>query len=241
MSRRARTIVFVAAALPLAGVMLWGLAGLPAFGDYRHAYGLILNHVALTGRHVTNAVSATVFDFRGFDTMGEEFILFAAAMGAALLLRHSRAQEEARPLDRPRSEGVRLLGSLLAPVAVLLGLWLAAFGYVTPGGGFQGGVVLAGGLLLLWAAGSYRAYRASSPMGLVDFAEGLGAGAYVAVGLAALAVSTPFLHNLLGAGQTGTLRSGGSIGLLNWASALEVAAANVLIFHEFLQERALEL
>jgi multicomponent Na+:H+ antiporter subunit B len=119
---------------------------------------------------------------------------------------------------------------------VLLGLWLAAFGYVTPGGGFQGGVVLAGGLVLLWAAGSYSSYRSVSPQALMDFAGGVGAGGYVVIGLAAVVVGEPFLHNLLGPGQSGTLFSGGSIAFLNWAAAIEVASANVLLFHEFFEE-----
>jgi multicomponent Na+:H+ antiporter subunit B len=70
---------------------------------------------------------------------------------------------------------------------------------------------------------------------VVDPLEGVGAGAYVAIGLAALIAGSPFLHNLLGPGKTGTLFSGGSMSLLNWAVALEVAAANVTLYSEFLQ------
>jgi multicomponent Na+:H+ antiporter subunit B len=45
-----------------------------------------------------------------------------------------------------------------------------------------------------------------------------------------------FLEALLGPGSVGTLASGGSIPFLNWASGIEVAAACVLLFHEFLEE-----
>jgi multicomponent Na+:H+ antiporter subunit B len=240
-SRRLRTGVFVASALPFAALLFWGLTGLPDFGDYDHAYGLILNHAAVAERGTTNVVGATVFDYRGFDTLGEEFILFASAMGVALLLRATRDEDAGWPHDRVGSDGVRMLGLLMVPATVLLGLWLVAFGYVTPGGGFQGGVVVAGGLLLFWVAGSYRSYRAVSPHLLVDFAEGFGAGGYVVIGLAALAASEAFLHNLLGPGESGTLYSGGSIAFLNWASAIEVAAANVLLFHEFFEEYILSV
>jgi multicomponent Na+:H+ antiporter subunit B len=235
-SRRLRTALFAAAALPLAATLFWGLTGLPDFGGYEHTYGKLVNRLALSQRHATNAVGATVFDFRGFDTLGEEFILFASAMGVALLLRETRDVEKERPSDLVRSDGVRLLGLLMVPATVLLGLWLVAFGYVTPGGGFQGGVVLAAAVVLVWVAGSYRSYRALTPEPLVDLAEGVGAGGYVAIGVAALVSSAPFLHNLLGPGQTGTLWSGGSIGLLNWAAAIEVAAANVLLYNEFFEE-----
>jgi multicomponent Na+:H+ antiporter subunit B len=240
-SRRGRLALFVPSAAVLAAFLLWALAGLPAFGDFQGGVGNLLNRVAVHERHTSNVVAATVFDYRGLDTMGEEFILFTSVMGVALLLRSFRAEKERRPYDRVQSDAIRFTGQIASPVAFLVGLWLAAFGYVTPGGGFQGGVVLGAALVLLWAGGSYHAYRGASPVPVIDVLEGIGAGGYVVVGLIALAVDGVFLHNLLGPGQRGTLFAGGSIPLLNWASALEVAAANVLLYHEFFEEYVLTL
>jgi multicomponent Na+:H+ antiporter subunit B len=240
-TRRVRLAVFAACGPALFGFLLWSLAGLPDFGHFQGGIGNLLNRVAVHERHTSNVVASVVFDYRGLDTMGEELILFSAVIGVALLLRSFRAEREERPELRVESDALRLIGQLMVPVTFLLGLWLAAFGYVTPGGGFQGGVVLASALALVWAAGSYRAYRRVSPHPLIDFFEGAGAGAYVAIGLVALAIDGVFLHNLLGPGERGTLVSGGSIPLLNWASALEVAAANVLLYHEFLEEYVLSL
>ena len=70
---------------------------------------------------------------------------------------------------------------------------------------------------------------------MLDFAKGTGAGGYVVIGLAALVSGAPFLHNLLGPGQSGTLVSSGSVAFINWSVALEVAAANLLLVLEFLQ------
>src|SRR5204862_5349824 len=81
MSRRFRLGLFAISAAGLTGLLLWGVAGLPDFGHYRGPYGYVLNAVAPNERHVSNVVAATVFDYRGFDTLGEEFILFSAAMG----------------------------------------------------------------------------------------------------------------------------------------------------------------
>ena len=53
-------------------------------------------------RHATAVVTAINFDYRGFDTMGEEFILFAAVLGLALLLREPR-EERDRPAPTTRS------------------------------------------------------------------------------------------------------------------------------------------
>jgi len=241
-TRTARLALFGVSAAVLAPFLVWALTGLPDFGTFRGPLGTLLDRVVVHERHTTNVVSAVVFDYRGLDTMGEEFILFTAVMGVALLLRSFRAdREEERPRDAVSSEAIRLVGQLMTPVTFLLGLWLAAFGLVTPGGGFQGGVVLASALVLLWAAGSYRAYREAGPVSLVDLAEGVGAGGFVVIGLVALAVDGVFLHNFLGPGERGTLLSGGSIAFLNWTSAIEVAAANVLLFHEFLEEYVLVL
>jgi len=240
-TQRARIALFLASGSVLGAFLLWAFADLPAFGDFQGGVGNILNRVAVHERHTSNVVGATVFDYRGFDTLGEEFILFCSVMGCALLLRSFREEKQERPYDRISSDALRLVGQGMIPVTFLLGLWLAAFGYVTPGGGFQGGVVLAAALVLLWAGGSYRTYRRVSPVKLVDFFEGIGAGGYVAVGLVALVVDGIFLHSFLGNGQRGTLFAGGTIPLLNWASAIEVAAANVLLFHEFFEEYILTL
>jgi multicomponent Na+:H+ antiporter subunit B len=222
-------------ALPvLAGVgvlLWWGFSGLPPFGDFHGFYGRLLNHVVVPQRHTSNVVAAIVFDYRGFDTLGEEFILFAAVSGVVLLL---RGDEEGRDPD-VRSLALRRLGPALGALVALIGLWLAAFGLVTPGGGFQGGVAIAAGLVVLYLTVGYRSWHRLAKEEVVDPLEGLGAGTYVAVGLAALIAGSPFLHNLLGPGKTGTLFSGGSMSLLNWAVALEVAAANVTLYSEFLQ------
>ena len=235
MSRNVRLGLFAAAGAMLAALLVWGFTELPAFGDFQGEYGWILNDVAGHERHVTNVVASVVFDYRGFDTLGEEFILFAAAIGVALLLREARDDRE-RPRDEVRSDAVRAVGLMLVGPTVVVGLYLVAHGYLTPGGGFQGGVAVAAGVVLLYAAGRYRAYSAASPHGLVELAEGAGAGAYAAVGVAALFAGGLFLENVVELGTRGTLASGGTIPILNAAAGLEVTAAVVLLLHEFLEE-----
>jgi multicomponent Na+:H+ antiporter subunit B len=96
--------------------------------------------------------------------------------------------------------------------------------------------VLAAAIVLVYLAAEYRAFRRIAPLPVVDFVEGTGAGGYVVVGIVALLSGLAFLENLTGPGKLGTLLSGGSIPLLNWASGLGVAAAMVLLFAEFLEE-----
>jgi multicomponent Na+:H+ antiporter subunit B len=94
MKVRTRRQLFLLAALSLGGLLLWGLTGVQGFGHYDGVYGLLLNHTAVVERHATNVVMAVTFDYRGFDTLGEEFILFAAVMSVALLLREEHTKTE---------------------------------------------------------------------------------------------------------------------------------------------------
>ena len=237
MTRRLRIGIFVPALLGFSAVLVWGLAGLPDFGNYKGPYGFLLNHVVTPERHATNVVGATVFDYRGVDTMGEEFILFAAVMGVVLLLRSSgRDEEEGEAHDRVRSDAIRVVGTLMVGGGVLVGLWLIAFGYVTPGGGFQGGLAVAAGALMLYLAVGLKAFRPFGNEQIVDPVDAAGAGGYAIIGIAGLVASGSFLHNLFGPGEVGTLWSSGSIALLNWASGLEVAAANLMLFSEFIDQ-----
>jgi multicomponent Na+:H+ antiporter subunit B len=235
MTRTVRLVFFAFSAAGLAALLLWAAAGLPDFGGYHHAYGRVLNSVAIGERHTTNTVTAIVFDYRGFDTLGEEFILFTSVMGVALLLRDVR-EEERRPRDRIRSDAVRLIGMGFAAALLLLGLYVVAHGPITPGGGFQGGVVLAGAFVIVYLAGEYRAYRNLTLQPAVDFVEGTGAGGYAVLGVVSLLLGTAYLQNFGPLGTPGKLGSGGSIMYLNIASALEVGAAFVLLFTEFLEE-----
>ena len=236
MSRRVRILVLGPALAGLGTLFGWAIAGLPAFGEYRGPYGFVLNRLVVPLRHTTNVVMGTTFDVRGVDTMGEEFILYAAVVGVTLLLRdETRSRQAERRTRRLPNDAVRLVGVGMIGGGLLVGLWLMAFGYITPGGGFQGGVLFAGAILLLYVVGSHRDYRPFRDERALDPLEGLGAGGYVMIGLAALVSGTAFLTNLFGLGMAGTLLSGGSIPLLNWASAIAVSCAMVLLFAEFLE------
>ena len=231
-----RLAFFVPAAALLAVVLGCGLTRLPSFGLPHSEYARYITEHAPAQRHVSNIVSSVVFDYRGWDTAGEELMMFAAVMGTALLLRSGRDEERRRPTDVMTSDAVRIAGAGAVALTLLVGLWTIAFGYLTPGGGFQGGVVAAAAALLTWVADSYRRHRAVTPATLVDAAEGLGAVGFLAIGLLGLVVAGSYLQNVLPLGIPGTLTSTGTIALLNAATGLEIAAACVLIFAEFLEE-----
>jgi multicomponent Na+:H+ antiporter subunit B len=234
-SRRLRICLLVPALGGFAALLGWGVAGLPAFGDYRGPYGMVLDRVVVPARHISNVVAATTFDVRGVDTMGEELILYSAVLGVVLLLRAEREQRPPSGRGAVGSDALRLLSVAMVGGGVLVGLWLVSLGYVTPGGGFQGGVVIAASVLLVYLAGGRSGFSPFRDERFLDPVEAVGAGGYVVIGLAALASGLAFLTNLLGPGTTGTLVSGGSVPFLNWAVAIEVTAANLVLIAEFLE------
>jgi len=125
--------------------------------------------------------------------------------------------------------------ALVGPV-VLFGLYLVAHGHLTPGGGFQGGVVLATAALLVYLSGEYVTLRRVRPESVTDLAESAGAAGYVAIGLLGLAAGAAFLANVLPLGQPGALLSAGTIPPINLAVGLEVAGGFVLLLSEFLEQ-----
>ena len=233
---RVRLGLFALGLAGLGGLLVWAVVGLPAFGHYAGPYGDIVSKLAVPQRHMANAVTATVFDYRGFDTMAEELLLFMTATAVAMLLRETTAEEVRDIVDAIRSDAVRGVGALASIVVFLLGLDVVAHGFVTPGGGFQGGVILAAAFALVYLTTEYHAYARLAPTALAEPVESFGAGAYVALGLIAFAFGLSFLGNFIDLGVTGRLRSGGSAALVNWASAIAVAGGFMLIFSEYLEE-----
>jgi multicomponent Na+:H+ antiporter subunit B len=246
MTPRARTVVFLTAATVFAVVLVAGLAGLPDFGDYSGVYGQVLNHVAAPERQATDVVTAVNFDYRAFDTLGEEFILFASIIGVSILLRQRRGEFE-RPSDEAGEEhhlpetssALRAAGLLLVGPTLVLGVYIVTHGHLTPGGGFQGGVVLAAAVLLAFLGGEYVVMRIVAPHLLVEAAEAVGAAAYAMIGIGGLIFATAFFHNFLPLGTAGTILSAGTIPLSNIAVALEVSGAFVLLWTEFFDQALL--
>ncbi len=245
MSQRLRMIVFAAGLLGFAALLAWGLGGLPDFGDFAGRYGQYLAHQAVPQRHATSSISVTTFDFRGVDTLIEEFILFTAAVGVVALLRVQRASEEvpAEPEStrRPtaRSGSLRGLATALVAPMLVLGIDIVLHGHLTPGGGFQGGVILMSALFLIYLAGSHLGLGALRPMAAMEASEGIGAAGFALIGLAGLVIAGAYLENFLPFGGESHLVSGGVIPLLNIAVGLEVMGALLIVVAELLDQRLL--
>jgi multicomponent Na+:H+ antiporter subunit B len=164
-----------------------------------------------------NIVTAVVFGYRGFDTLGEISILFAAATAAGLVLGHRRAAAA----DDPRGGLILAAGAeLLFPMLVLVGIYIVIHGHLTPGGGFQGGVVLAAAFFVaVIAEPSKRVNHAA-----ISVIEGLAGAAYIAIGIWALVEDGSFLKPMLDHGVMGQLLSAGTMPLLSSAVGIKVGS-----------------
>jgi multicomponent Na+:H+ antiporter subunit B len=242
-----RRWIFLAAVAGLAAFYLWGLAGLPGFGNYPGPYGDIINRIAVAQTKATGVVSAVNFEYRGFDTVGEEFILFVAATAMAVVLRHLRDERERDPRDTtadwavpPPGDAVRLVALIFTGPVVVMGWFLASHAQTSPSGGFQGGVVLATAFFLIYLSGEYLLFRRISPVDLTEAFEALGAAGFAAIGVSAVAMGLPYLTNFLPLGITpGAVSSSGTIALISFFVGVEVAAAFILIMGELVDQTLL--
>ncbi|NUR04806.1 MAG: sodium:proton antiporter [Streptomyces sp.] len=236
MTRRARLWVLLVGGAGLAALLVAACLDLPHFGGDRHPYGDRAVHASLA-RHTANTISSVNFDQRAFDTLGEMTILFSAVLGCVMLLRQARDEHRARPEPAEVALPVRRYALVVLPVALLSGLYVIAHGQLSPGGGFQGGVVAATALHLLYLGADYAALERIRPIGAYEVADALSASGYLVMGIAGLIGGTAFLANtLLPYGTFNTLSSGGTVPLLNAAIGMEVASAVVVLLARFLDQ-----
>ena len=86
-------------ALVIAGALVYGTLGLPAFSDpsspiNTHVVPRYL-HDALRETGVPNVVTAVLASYRGYDTLGETTVVFTAGAGVIALLRRIRRRKDA--------------------------------------------------------------------------------------------------------------------------------------------------
>jgi multicomponent Na+:H+ antiporter subunit B len=245
MSPRVRYAVFGLGAIGFAVLLVWGFGGLPSFGDFEGRYGHILTETALPQRKATSVVAATTLDYRGFDTLIEEFILFAAAIGVVVLLRVMRQGEdvpaEGEQVRRPtaRSGALRSVITALVGPMLVLGIYVVLHGHLTPGGGFQGGVILMAAFFLIYLGGTHMNLGRARPLEAMEASEGLGAAGFAVIGLGGMVLAGVYLDNFIAPGQVGFLISGGTMPLLNIAVGLEVMGALLVVIGELLDQRLL--
>jgi multicomponent Na+:H+ antiporter subunit B len=185
-------ITLAAGAVP----MLIGVAALPRPGD---ASAPAHTHVAAryieAGARETgadNRVTAVLLNYRALDTFGEVLVIFAALAGVVAV--RSPAAPGGQVDDAPGigpgvpiSPVVAFIIRLTAPFIALFGAFVIFEGHVSPGGGFQGGVILGALLVLLSLVLGRDAGRPLVPVALVRWLQAAAPLTFACVGLLGLA------------------------------------------------------
>lgn len=139
--------------------------------------------LARTG--ISNPVTATLLNFRSYDTLLEMGVLLLAVT-AIQALRHGD-----RSAISPGGEILAFLGHILAPVMILIAGYLLWSGAHAPGGAFQAGAILAAAGVLLILAGRQMPLR---DKGLpIRLGLAIGLAMFVAVGIAGVLLADAFL------------------------------------------------
>ncbi len=157
---------------------------------------------------VANVVTTVVVYFRGFDTLGEIAVLFIASLGVGLML---QPNTECR-LKAESNFMLQTASTLLFPLILLFGIYVMVYGHLSPGGGFQGGVIIASGVLLLLI--SHKNFEV--PHTVIVAFETVAGVSYVLIGFMGLLLLDTFLGNFIphDIANMGMLLSGGVIPLI---------------------------
>ena len=157
--------------------------------------------------------------------------------GVSALLRpvHRERRREV-PDDGRVLESTSLLVYLLFPLTVVLGLDVVAHGAITPGGGFQGGVVLSTGIHLLYVGGRFSLLRRLRPLDWFEHGEALGVVLFGALGVAGAAMGASLFANVVPQGELSAFVSAGTVPLFNAAVGMTVASSIVVLLASFLDQ-----
>jgi len=99
-----------------------------------------------------NLVTAIYLDYRLFDSLFEAGILLIAVSGVMWISQHNTLEKNATfMLDKQKTPELFITFSrLLYPVMLLFGMYVIINGHLSPGGGFQGGAIVATAILILY-------------------------------------------------------------------------------------------
>jgi energy-converting hydrogenase B subunit I len=136
---------------------------------------------------------------------------------------------------------VRTAADVIYPFILIFGLYIVAHGHLTPGGGFQGGAVIATGGALVIVAYSYEEVREWLSGKVLMGQEVIGLVGFIGVALLALAFGQVFFFNYLNASgslfgmpvpygiNAGELNTGGFVPLMNFSVGCEVWGGLTLV------------
>jgi len=185
---------------------------------------------------IPNVVTAVLGSFRGYDTLGEVFVVYTAGIGVLFLLGKNTGRRRDKPDDAARGLRhyliPRMVGRMLIPFILLFGFYVQFHGEYGPGGGFQAGAIVAAAIILYaLLEGENRALKVL-PRGLLTGLIAGGALLYGAVGVVGILLGGNFLdYSVLSSDPV----LGQQLGILLIEAGVGITVTGVLlsIFHAF--------
>lgn len=111
----------------------------------------------------------------------------------------------------------------LMPFALTFGLYIILFGTVSPGGGFQGGVIVACAVLMIYLGYGYKTLSKVINGNVLRIGEAIGAIIYVLLGFTGIFYGYNFCRNVFfNNGNVGDMISAGTITFMSWSVGLKV-------------------
>jgi len=154
--------------------------------------------IAETGvdTEVPNMVTAVLADYRGFDTMFETVVVFIAGMAVLAILKNSVKKGSVRfdhIVDVEPDLIVTNTVRLIVPIIQIFAFYVLAHGHVSPGGGFQGGVLMGASFILVALSWDLETALARFPMNRCIIVAAAGIILYGGIGLLSMFLGGEFL------------------------------------------------
>jgi multicomponent Na+:H+ antiporter subunit B len=122
---------------------------------------------------------------------------------------------------------VKSVAGIVFPLAFTYGVYIFVHGHLTPGGGFQGGTIIASSVILIYLGFG----RLNIPESLMTALESVAALCFIGLGCIGILKGGNFLWNAVGLGEQGTLLSAGILGPIYVAIGVKVGTELTAIFN----------
>lgn len=136
---------------------------------------------------------------------------------------------------KKRSEVVRIFTRKLFPFMLLYGCYLISHGHLSPGGGFQGGVILGSAIILFGLVEGVSFVQRRFKEELLSAAKNIGMLVFVSLGFGGMILGGSFLSDFIPRGEIGTVPSAGLILYLNLTIGFMVGTGIAVVFYRLVR------
>jgi multicomponent Na+:H+ antiporter subunit B len=142
-------------------------------------------------------------------------------------MRKNEDEENERKDENRPSIIVKSVSGIVFPLAVVYGVYIFVHGHLTPGGGFQGGTIIASSIILIYLGFG----RLTIPESVLTALESIAALSFIGLGCIGIFKGGNFLWNAVNLGEPGTLVSAGILAPIYIAIGIKVGTELTAIFN----------